>query len=33
MLTGVAFQFDKDSREYEMAGGIRKSKRIRKGVI
>ena len=32
MLTGVAFKFGKDSREYEMAGGVRKSERVRKGV-
>ncbi len=32
MLTGVAFQFGKDSREYEMAGGVRKSERVRKGA-
>jgi hypothetical protein len=30
MLTGVAFKYGKDSREYEMAGGTRKSDRIRK---
>ncbi|NJO75499.1 MAG: hypothetical protein HC833_18070 [Leptolyngbyaceae cyanobacterium RM1_406_9] len=32
MLIGVAFKFGKDSREYEMAGGVRKSERVRKGV-
>jgi hypothetical protein len=32
MLTGVAFQFGKDSREYAMAGGVRKSERVRKSV-
>lgn len=32
MLMGVAFRFGKDSREYEMAGGVRKSERVRKGV-
>jgi hypothetical protein len=31
MLIGVAFKFGKDSREYEMAGGVRKSERVRKG--
>lgn len=30
MLTGVAFRYGKDSREYEMAGGVRKSERIRR---
>ncbi|MEW6496815.1 MAG: hypothetical protein AB1589_30470 [Cyanobacteriota bacterium] len=30
MLIGVAFQYGKDSREYQMAGGVRKSDRIRK---
>lgn len=30
MLIGVAFQYGKDSRQYEMAGGMRKSERIRK---
>jgi polyhydroxyalkanoate synthesis regulator phasin len=29
MLIGVAFQYGKDSREYQMAGGVRKSERIR----
>lgn len=33
MLTGVAFKYGKDSREYEMAGGTRKSDRIRKSSI
>lgn len=32
MLIGVAFKFGKDSREYEMAGGVRKSERVRRGV-
>jgi hypothetical protein len=32
MLTGVAFKFGKDSREYEMAGGVRKSDRVRKAT-
>ncbi|MBW4617611.1 MAG: hypothetical protein KME21_31290 [Desmonostoc vinosum HA7617-LM4] len=30
MLIGVAFKYGKDSREYEMAGAVRKSDRIRK---
>lgn len=30
MLIGVAFKYGKDSREYEKAGGTRKSDRIRK---
>jgi hypothetical protein len=30
MLIGVAFKYGKDSREYQMAGGVRKSDRIRK---
>jgi len=30
MLIGVAFKYGKDSRQYEMAGGTRKSDRIRK---
>lgn len=30
MLIGVAFQYGKDSQEYQMAGGVRKSDRIRK---
>jgi hypothetical protein len=29
MLIGIAFKYGKDSREYEMAGGVRKSERIR----
>ncbi len=29
MLIGVAFEYGKDSREYEMAGGTRKSQRKR----
>jgi hypothetical protein len=32
MLIGVAFHYGKDSREYEMAGGVRKSERIRRSV-
>ncbi|WP_041565945.1 hypothetical protein [Nostoc punctiforme] len=30
MLMGIGFKYSKDSREYEMAGGVRKSERIRK---
>ncbi|MGV0105234.1 hypothetical protein [Nostoc sp. DSM 114167] len=30
MLLGVAFKYGKDSHEYQMAGGVRKSDRIRK---
>ncbi|MGI2905250.1 hypothetical protein [Tolypothrix sp. VBCCA 56010] len=30
MLIGIAFKYGKDSQEYEMAGGVRKSERIRK---
>ena len=30
MLLGVAVKYGKDSAEYEMAGGVRKSERIRK---
>ncbi|MFN6465292.1 MAG: hypothetical protein RMZ41_026205 [Nostoc sp. DedVER02] len=30
MLIGVAFKYGKDSHEYEMAGAVRKSDRIRK---
>lgn len=30
MLIGVAFQYGKDSHEYQMAGGVRKSDRIRR---
>jgi hypothetical protein len=32
MLLGVAFKYGKDSREYEMAGGVRKSDRIRRST-
>jgi uncharacterized protein (DUF934 family) len=32
MLIGVAFNYGKDSREYEMAGGVRKSDRIRRST-
>jgi hypothetical protein len=30
LLIGVAFKYGKDSQEYEMAGGVRTSERIRK---
>ncbi|MBW4426098.1 MAG: hypothetical protein KME50_17010 [Nostoc desertorum CM1-VF14] len=30
MLTGIAFKYGKDSREYEMAGGVRRSESLRK---
>lgn len=30
MLIGVAFKYGKDSIEYEMAGGVRKSERVRR---
>jgi len=30
MLIAIAFKYGKDSREYEMAGGVRKSERIRR---
>lgn len=32
MLIGVAFTYGKDSRAYEMAGGVRKSERIRRST-
>jgi hypothetical protein len=32
MLTGVACKYGKDSKEYEMAGGVRKSDRVRKST-
>ncbi|MDZ8228078.1 hypothetical protein [Nostoc sp. ChiVER01] len=32
MLLGVAFKYGKDSYEYQMAGGVRKSDRIRKST-
>lgn len=32
MLIGVAFKYGKDSSEYEMAGGVRKSERIRRST-
>ena len=33
MLIGVAFKYGKDSREYEMAGGVRKSERVRRSSL
>ncbi|MFN6529856.1 hypothetical protein [Nostoc sp. ChiSLP03a] len=33
MVRGVAFKYGKDSSEYEMAGGIRESERIRKSRL
>ncbi len=33
MLTAVAFKYGKESREYEMAGGVRKSERIRRSSM
>ncbi|PSB24625.1 hypothetical protein [Stenomitos frigidus] len=33
MLIGVAFKYGKNSREYEMAGGVRKSERIRRSTV
>ncbi|MBW4687518.1 MAG: hypothetical protein KME40_20995 [Komarekiella atlantica HA4396-MV6] len=30
MLMGIAFKYGKDSREYEMAGGVRRSESLRK---
>jgi HAMP domain-containing protein len=33
MLIGVAFKYGKNSREYEMAGGVRKSERIRRSMV
>jgi HAMP domain-containing protein len=32
MLIGVAFKYGKNSSEYEMAGGVRKSERIRRST-
>ncbi len=32
MLLGIAFKYGKDSCEYEMAGGVRKSERIRRST-
>ncbi|MDZ7995396.1 MAG: hypothetical protein RM022_017865 [Nostoc sp. EfeVER01] len=33
MVRGVAFKYGKDSSEYEMAGGVRESERIRKSRL
>jgi hypothetical protein len=33
MLIGVAFKYGKDSIEYEMAGGVRKSDRVRRSMV
>jgi hypothetical protein len=33
ILMGIGFKYGKDSREYEMAGGVRKSERIRKSRL
>ncbi|MFS0518468.1 hypothetical protein ACEYW6_27635 [Nostoc sp. UIC 10607] len=33
LVCGVALKYGKDSREYEMTGGVRKSERIRKATI
>ncbi|MEH2165362.1 MAG: hypothetical protein V7K41_01510 [Nostoc sp.] len=33
MLLGVAFKYGKDSYEYEMAGGVRKSDRVRRSLV
>ncbi|MFK0733326.1 MAG: hypothetical protein ACFKPT_11700 [Gloeotrichia echinulata GP01] len=33
LLLGVAFKYGKDSSEYEMAGGVRKSDRLRKSLL
>ncbi|MBD2564407.1 MULTISPECIES: hypothetical protein [Nostoc] len=33
LVCGVALKYGKDSREYEMTGGVRKSDRIRKAII
>ncbi|MEH1920257.1 hypothetical protein [Nostoc sp.] len=33
MVMGVAFKYGKDSSEYEMAGGVRDSERIRKSRL
>lgn len=33
MLIGVAFEYGKDSPEYEMAGGVRKSERVRRSSV
>ncbi len=33
MLIGVAFKYGKDSLEYEMTGGVRKSDRIHRNSV
>ena len=33
MLIGVGFKYGKNSNEYELAGGVRESKRIRKSRL
>ena len=33
MLLGVAFKYGKDSHEYQMAGGVRKSDRVRRSLV
>ncbi len=33
MVSGVAAKYGKDSREYEMAGSVRKSDRVRKATV
>jgi hypothetical protein len=33
LVSGIALKYGKDSREYEMTGGVRKSDRIRKATI
>ncbi|MBE9206315.1 hypothetical protein IQ244_07275 [Nostoc sp. LEGE 06077] len=33
LVSGVVLRYGKDSREYEMTGGVRKSDRIRKAII
>jgi hypothetical protein len=33
LVNGVASKYGKDSREYELTGGVRKSERIRKATI
>jgi hypothetical protein len=33
LVSGVVLKYGKDSREYEMIGGVRKSDRIRKATI
>lgn len=33
LVSGVALKYGKDSREYELTGGVRKSERIRKATI